>query len=49
LDQTGVKAPFTFQPLSFPNHCDDCVLRPLPERARLRAWLKSALKEYPEL
>lgn len=49
LEQTGVKAPFTFQTLSFPNHCDDWVLRPVPERAKLRAWLKSVLKEYPYL
>jgi len=49
LDQTGVKAPFTFQVLPFPNHCDDWVLRDLPERAKLRAWLKSVLKEYPDL
>jgi hypothetical protein len=49
LDQTGVKARFTFQALSFPNHCDDWVLRDLPERARLRDWLESVLKEYPDL
>ncbi|MCU0784144.1 MAG: hypothetical protein MUF81_08905 [Verrucomicrobia bacterium] len=49
LDQTGLKAPFTLQALSFPNHRDDWVLRVLPERARLRAWLKSGLKEYPDL
>jgi hypothetical protein len=49
LEQTGVKAPFTFQALNFPNHCDNWVLRDLPERAKLRAWLKSALKEYPDL
>ncbi len=49
LEQTGVKAPFTFQVLSFPNHCDDWVLRDWPERAKLRAWLKSVLKEYPGL
>jgi hypothetical protein len=49
LDQTGVKAPFTFQALSFPNHCDNWVLQPLPERAALRAWLKSVLTEYPDL
>jgi len=49
LDQTGVKAPCTFQALSFPNHRDDWVLRVLPERAKLRAWLKSVLKEFPDL
>jgi hypothetical protein len=49
LKQTGVKAPFTFQALSFPNHCDNWVLRNLPERSKLRAWVKSVLKEYPEL
>ena len=49
LNQTGVKAPFTFQALSFPNHCDNWVLRDLPERAKLRAWLEAVLKEYPDL
>lgn len=49
LEQAGVKAPFTFQALSFPNHCDDWVLRDLPERAKLRGWLKAVLKEYPDL
>ena len=49
LKQTGVKAPFTFQALGHPNHCDDWVLRDLPERSKLRAWLKSVLKEYPGL
>jgi len=48
LDQTGVKAQVTLQALSFPNHCDDWVLRDLPERARLRAWLRDVLKEYPD-
>jgi hypothetical protein len=48
-EQAGVKAPFTFQALSFPNHCDNWVLRNLPERSKLRAWVKSVLKEYPDL
>ncbi len=46
LEQTGVKAPFTFQALSCRNHSDDWVLRDLPERGKLRSWLKSVLKEY---
>ena len=49
LEQTGVKAPFEFQALSFPNHCDDWVLRDLPERTKLRTWLRSVLKEYPDV
>lgn len=49
LEQTGVKAPFAFQALSFPNHCDEWVLRSLPERRALRRWVKSVLKEYPNL
>lgn len=49
LEQTGVKTPFTIQALNFPNHCDDWVLYDQPERTKLRAWLKSVLKEYPEL
>jgi hypothetical protein len=49
LEQTGVQAPFMFQALNYRNHCDDWVLRDLPERAKLRAWLKSVLKEYNNL
>lgn len=49
LEQTGVKASFTFQALNYRNHCDDWVLRDLPERKKLRAWLQSVLKEYAGL
>jgi hypothetical protein len=49
LQQTGIKAPFTFQALNYRNHCDDWVLRDLPERHQLRAWLQSVLKEYANL
>ena len=49
LAQTGVKGRFTFLGLNHRNHCDDWVLRDLPERKILRAWLQSVLKEYATL
>lgn len=49
LQQTGAKAPFTFQALAYPNHCDDWVLRDVPERRALRAWIKSVLNEQRDL
>lgn len=39
LEATGTRGAFTFVPLPWRNHTDEWVLRPLPERARLRAWL----------
>ncbi|MEW6302027.1 MAG: hypothetical protein AB1705_01055 [Verrucomicrobiota bacterium] len=44
LRETGVPSDFTFQPIPFRNHSDQWVLRDLPERRRLRIWLKRALK-----
>ncbi|MBI3880766.1 MAG: hypothetical protein HY301_12000 [Verrucomicrobia bacterium] len=43
LATTGVRAPFTFVPLPFRNHSDEWVLRDLPERRQLRAWLDALL------
>jgi hypothetical protein len=34
---------FTFVPVPFRNHSDAWVLRDVPERRRLRAWLDAAL------
>ncbi|MBN1342384.1 MAG: hypothetical protein JXQ73_06875 [Phycisphaerae bacterium] len=47
LAATGVKAPFTFQVLPYRNHRDDWVLRDIPERGRLRAWLGAVLRDRP--
>ena len=44
LASTGVKVPFTFQALPYRNHRDDWVLRDIPERKRLRGWLKQVLE-----
>jgi hypothetical protein len=44
LGQTGVAGAFTFVALPWRNHTDDWVLRPSPERDRLRAWLAKALE-----
>jgi hypothetical protein len=46
LKAAGVNGDFTFVPLPWRNHTDEWVLRPLPERERLRAWLAArALRE----
>lgn len=47
LRGTGVAGRWTFVPLPFRNHTDTWVLRPIPERERLRAWLAEALKQEP--
>jgi len=47
LSSTGIEAPVTFQPISFRNHNDGWVLRPIPERRALRAWLKYVLDARP--
>jgi hypothetical protein len=39
LETTGIKGDFTFLPIPFRNHSDAWVLRDLPERRQLRAWL----------
>jgi hypothetical protein len=44
LKGTGVKGDWTFVAMPYRNHTDAWVLRPIPERARLRAWLTEALK-----
>jgi hypothetical protein len=44
LKQTGVAGDFTFVPIPFRNHSDAWVLRDIPERQRLRAWLALVLK-----
>lgn len=41
LDGTKVKA--TVRVLPYPNHTDEWVLKDIPERAELRAWLSRAL------
>jgi hypothetical protein len=47
LEATGVKAPFTFQPIAFRNHNDGWTLRDIPERRAARAWLTKVLKDKP--
>ncbi len=44
LEATGIAGNFTFVALPFPNHTDAWVLRDLPERTRLRDWLRKALE-----
>lgn len=44
LKGTGVTGHWTFVAMPFRNHTDAWVLRPIPERDRLRAWLAEALK-----
>ncbi|MBL8177045.1 MAG: alpha/beta fold hydrolase [Bryobacterales bacterium] len=44
---SGVKAPFTFVPIPFRNHNDAWTLRDLPERRRLREWLKDTVRLRP--
>ncbi len=47
IADSRVRAPFTFVPLPYRNHCDEWVLRDIPERRRLRAWLEKVLRERP--
>jgi hypothetical protein len=47
LASTGVPGRFAFQPIPFRNHSDMWVLRDIPERGRLRAWLKAVLRKQP--
>ena len=44
LKGTGVQGEWTFVAMPYRNHTDAWVLRPIPERARLRAWLAEALR-----
>jgi hypothetical protein len=43
LEGAGVAGDFTFVALPYPNHTDAWVLRDLPERKRLRDWLRKIL------
>jgi hypothetical protein len=45
LQSTGIRAPFTFVTLPYRNHNDSWVLRDIPARRQVRAWVKKALKE----
>ena len=40
LNSTGVKGDFTFVALPYANHTDAWVLRDLPERKKVREWLR---------
>lgn len=44
LESTGITGDFTYCDLPFPNHTDAWVLRDLPARRKLRAWLRRALE-----
>jgi len=44
LKSTGVEAPFAFVPLPYRNHTDSWVLRDIPERTRLRQWLRGVIE-----
>jgi len=41
LEATGVRAPFTYLELPYPNHTDAWVLRDVPERQQLRDWVRN--------
>jgi hypothetical protein len=43
LEQTGVVGKFTFTTIPFRNHNDAWVLRDIPERHQLRAWVQQVL------
>jgi len=43
LDESGVRGDFTLLALPYGNHTDDWTLRPVPERALLRRWVRRAL------
>jgi len=45
LAETGIEAPYTFQPIGFRNHNDRWTLRDIPERRAARAWLASLVSE----
>ena len=45
LTASGVPGDFTFVPIPFRNHSDAWVLCDLPERRKLREWLKRVLKD----
>lgn len=43
LAGTGIQAPFTMVSIPYRNHCDDWVLRNIPERAILRRWVNQVI------
>jgi len=47
IASTGVNAPFAFCSIPFRNHSDAWLLRDVPERRRLRRWLRQVLEERP--
>ncbi len=47
LESTGIRAPFTYLDLPYPNHTDAWVLRDLPERQRLRDWVRAVNESTP--
>lgn len=44
VTDSGEKGDFTFVPLPFPNHTAEWVLRDIPARRELRAWLQRTLR-----
>ena len=44
LRSTDVEAPLTFVPIPYRNHTDTWVLRDIPERRKLRAWVAALLQ-----
>ena len=47
IESTGIRAPFTFQPIGFRNHNDAWTLRDIPERRAVRGWLSEVLRTRP--
>ena len=47
LRSTGIAGDWTFVPLPFRNHSHAWVLRDLPERRLLRAWVQAVLLDQP--
>ena len=46
LEKTGVSSSFTFQVIPFRNHNDSWVLHDIPEREKLRNWLRKVIKNH---
>lgn len=47
IESSGIRAPFTFQPIGFRNHNDGWALRDIPERRAVRRWLDNVLRSKP--
>jgi len=47
LNSTGVKAPFSFQTIPYRNHTSSWILRDIPARRALRAWVSRILLKPP--